>query len=342
MFPAVYLANEVVWRASGFCGMRWITGAVAEASRRLFGYLSEHSATYFSDRFAGALVNKIANATSGTERLIAQWLWQFFPWIVGLAADLWITRLAHPFFALGLLGWLAVYLPVNVFWVSRLHRLSFAYAEASSQLRGRMVDTTSNIDTVQLTGEAEWERLHVGESIGHQRLSHLREWWWSEWLLVANGVLLAAFILSMLAIGVSLLSQARISVGSLVMVITVVIALEQRMFFLGQNLTQAVSSHGQVAEGLAELLQPHEITDRPGAVPLVVSRGAIRFESLSFSYRDARVFAGDFELEIRGGREGRARRPQRRRQVDARLAAAAPVRRRRRAHPDRRPGGAAS
>jgi len=100
VFPAVYLANEVVWRASGFCGMRWITGAVAEGSRRLFGYLSEHSATYFSDRFAGALVNKIANAASGTERLIAQWLWQFFPWIVGLAADVWITRIAHPYFAL--------------------------------------------------------------------------------------------------------------------------------------------------------------------------------------------------------------------------------------------------
>jgi ATP-binding cassette subfamily B protein len=301
VFPAVYLANEVVWRASGFCGMRWITGAVAEASRRLFGYLSDHSATYFSDRFAGALVNKIANAASGTERLIAQWLWQFFPWIVGLAADLWITRLAHPYFALGLLGWLAVYLPVNVFWVTRLHKLSFAYAEASSLLRGRMVDTTSNIDTVQLTGEAEWERAHVGESIGRQRLSHLREWWWSEWLLVANGALLAVFILSMLAVGVSLLSSGKITVGSLVMVITVVIALEQRMFFLGQNLTQAVSSHGQVAEGLEELLQPHEITDRPGAAPLVVTRGAIGFESLSFSYRDALVFAGDFELEIAGG-----------------------------------------
>jgi ATP-binding cassette, subfamily B, bacterial len=301
VFPAVYLANEVVWRASGFCGMRWITGAVAEGSRRLFGYLSEHSATYFSDRFAGALVNKIANAASGTERLIAQWLWQFFPWIVGLAADVWITRMAHPYFALGLLGWLAVYLPVNVFWVTRLHKLSFAYAEASSLLRGRMVDTTSNIDTVQLTGEAEWERTHVGESIGHQRVSHLREWWWSEWLLVANGALLAVFILAMLAIGVSLLSSGKISVGSLVMVITVVIALEQRMFFLGQNLTQAVSSHGQVAEGLEELLEPHEITDRPGAVPLVVTRGAIRFESLSFSYRDASVFAGDFDLAIRGG-----------------------------------------
>jgi len=300
-FPAAYLANEVVWRASGFCGMRWITGAVAEASRRLFGYLSDHSATYFADRFAGALVNKVANAATGTERLISQWLWQFFPWIVGLVADLWITYLAHPYFALALVVWMAVYIPVNAFWVSRLHRLSFAYAEASSLLRGRMVDTTTNIDTVQLTGEVAFERQHVGESIGHQRLTHLREWWWSEWLLVTNGVLLALFMLSMFGIGMWLIARGAISVGSLVMVVTVVIALEQRMFFLGQNLTQAVSYHGQVSEGLAELLEPHEITDRPGATPLVAGPARIAFDSLSFSYRNARVFDGAFSLVIEGG-----------------------------------------
>ena len=300
-FPGVYLVNELVWRTSGFCGMRWITGAVAEASERLFAYLSEHSTTYFADRFAGALVNKIANAASGTERLLTQGLWQFLPWIVGMVADLWLTYLAHPYFALALVAWTVVYLPVNVYGVSRLHRLSFAYAEASSQLRGKMVDTTANIDIVQHTGEGAFERRHVGESIGFQRASHLREWWWSEWLLVANGLMLAAFMVAMFGIGMRLIAQGRISVGSLVMVVTVVIALEQRMFFLGQNLTQAVSYHGQVSEGLAELLQPHEITDRPGATQLVVRNAQIRFEALDFSYKNVRVFAGDFDLAIQGG-----------------------------------------
>ena len=98
-----------------------------------------------------------------------------------------------------------------------------------------------------------------------------------------------------------LLGLLPISVGSLVMVIMVVIALEQRMFFLGQNLTQAVSYHGQVSEGLAELLSPHEIVDRPGARPLRVSKARIRFEKLDFSYKNARVFDGCFNLEVAGG-----------------------------------------
>jgi ABC-type multidrug transport system fused ATPase/permease subunit len=301
LFPAVYLGNEVVWRTSGFCGMRWITGAVAEVNRRLFGHLSEHSATYFSDRYAGALVNKIANAASGTEHLISQFLWQFLPWTVGLLADLNLTYIAHPRFALVLGAWILVYVPANVFFVSRLHKLSFRYAESSSQLRGQMVDSASNIDTVRSSGEVEYEKGHISEYVGHQRVSHLREWWWSEWVLVTNGLLLAAFIVSMLVTGMRLIGSGAVSVGSLVMVITVVMALEQRMFFLGQNLTQAVSYYGQVSEGLEELLEPHEIRDRPGATPLVVEAARIEFEGLLFSYREQAVFEGDFDLAIAGG-----------------------------------------
>ena len=301
LFPALYLANEVIWRTSGFCGMRWITGAVAEGNRRLFGYLSEHSATYFSDRHAGALVNKISNATSGIERLIGQWLWGFFSLMVGLVADLYLTYTAHVYFALSMLVWMSIYIPANVFFVSRLHKLSYAYAESSSVLKGKMVDSTSNVDTVQYTGSTEYEKRHIGEHIGKQRWTHLREWWWSEWILVTNGILLAIFMLSMFAFGMWLISVGEISVGSLVMIIMIVINLEQRMFFLGQNMTQAVSSYGQVNEGLKELLEPHEIVDKPDARPLVVRDAAIEFKEIDFAYRGKRVFRGNFDLRLEGG-----------------------------------------
>lgn len=301
IFPALYLGNEVLWRTSGFCGMRWITGAVAEGSRRLFGYLSEHSATYFSDRHAGALVNKISNAAAGIERLIGQWLWQFMPLIVGLIADLCLTYYTHVYFALTLAVWIALYVPINVFFVSRLHKLSFAYAESSSALKGKMVDSTSNVDTVQYTGSVEFEKQHIGGYIGKQRAKHLREWWWSEWILVSNGVLLAFFMLSMFVSGIWLIQRGEISVGSLVMVITIVVNLEQRLFFLGQNMSQAVTYYGQVSEGLKELLEPHEITDPQNAVPLKVRDAAIEFKALDFSYRGKRVLRGDFHLKISGG-----------------------------------------
>jgi ATP-binding cassette subfamily B protein len=301
IFPGIYFANELIWRMSGFCGMRWITGAVAEANSRLFGYLSEHSANYFAERHAGALVNKISNASSGVEKLTAEWLWQFQPLIVSLAADLYLTYAAHPYFLYALLGWMAVYVPLNVLFVSRLHKLSFAYAESSSVLKGKMVDSTSNVDTVQYTGAIDYEKRHIGRHIGNQRMSHLKEWWYSEWVLVTNGVLLAIFAFAMFALAMYLISINGITVGTLILVVLIVTELEHRMFFLGQHLSQVVSYYGQVNEGLKELLEPHEIVDRPSAKRLVVREGAIEFQRLDFSYRGKRVFSGTFDLRIEGG-----------------------------------------
>ena len=87
--------------------------------------------------------------------------------------------------------------------------------------------------------------------------------------------------------------------------------------------------------------------DRPAARPSSMRRarsrsrsttGEVRFENVTFHYgRDEGVIE-DLSFAIRAGREGRARRRERRRQVDHRLAAPAPARPRGRAHPHRRPG----
>jgi ABC-type multidrug transport system fused ATPase/permease subunit len=66
-------------------------------------------------------------------------------------------------------------------------------------------------------------------------------------------------------------------------------------------MTQAVTYHGQVKEGLKELLEPHEIVDKPDAKPLVVRRGEIEFKSIDFAYRGKRVFRGNFDLRVAGG-----------------------------------------
>jgi ABC-type multidrug transport system fused ATPase/permease subunit len=62
-----------------------------------------------------------------------------------------------------------------------------------------------------------------------------------------------------------------------------------------------VSYYGQVNEGLEELLEPHEIVDKPDAKALSVRDAGIEFKSVDFAYRGKRVFRGDFDLRIAGG-----------------------------------------
>ena len=44
---------------------------------------------------------------------------------------------------------------------------------------------------------------------------------------------------------------------------------------------------GTVRDGMTILARPHTVVDAPGAKPLVVSRGEIRFDNMSFAYGEA-------------------------------------------------------
>ena len=289
-YPAFYVALECVWRCSGFCGMQWITRTTAVVYRRLFDYLTGHSAAYFSDRYAGALTNKISNAAKGIEALMMQGLWGFLTLFVGLIGNIVITYLAHPYFAMVLIVWFTVFFGMNIVCARGIHKYAYRHAEASSMLRGKLVDSASNIETVQSSGWMEHERDYIEHYIGSEQRAHLKRWWIGEWVLVANSVLLGVLMAAMLSTVAYLIAKDAVTVGTLAMIITVLISLERSLFFLGNALIEAMGNYGQVDEGLRELLEPHSIVEGGAAPELIVSLGGVSIDAISFNYESGVLF----------------------------------------------------
>ncbi len=301
-YPSVFLLMSLVWRASGFAGMRWVTGAAAQSVTDLFSYLSDHSTTYFSHRFAGALTNKVSNAANGVDNIIANFLWQFLSLGINFFASIVIAWSADWRLALILSVWVAIFLGVNLVLVRMRTPLSYAAAEASSGMRGSMVDTASNILSVQQHSHHAYEQERLASFVHSWRRASIRSWWYSEWILVLNGFLLALFTAAMLLVSLLLLQRGVLTVGSVVMVLTLVIRLQEGLFFIGQKMNEFVSNYGEIQEGLQEILQPHDITDQPGARTLEVLDGRIDFEHVHFAYGDRWVFR-DVHLSIPGGQK---------------------------------------
>src|SRR5688572_30148465 len=69
------------------------------------------------------------------------------------------------------------------------------------------------------------------------------------------------------------------------------------------EVTAIFENVGVVQEGMQSIAVPHSGVDKPGAKPLEVSRGEIRFENLTFAYgrRDGGRVLDGFNLEIRPG-----------------------------------------
>lgn len=300
VYPLVFLCMSIAWRVSGFCGMQWVTRAEATTYRILFSYVTDHSAAYFVQRFAGALTQKITNAAKGIERLIMDLLWHFLSLGAKFLASVVIALIADWRLALCVGIWVPVFLGINAYLVRRKRSLGRAAAATSSVLRGRMVDTAANILTVQQTGRHEDERRHLGPFIRENQTARLCSWRYSEWVLVANGVLQALFMGFMLWGTLFLLQKGQMSVGDVVMVVSLILSLQESLFFISQKMNDFMESYSLVEEGLEDILVPHEIVDLPGAQDLCIHEGGVVFRDVHFSYGRKNVLHG-LTLGIPGG-----------------------------------------
>lgn len=300
VFPVLYFLIENVWRLSGFSGMRLITESEATVSTNLFKYLIEHSRSYFNTKFAGALVNKIGNATRGINSMFSNILWQFYPLLIGLIVDVVIVVTIDKMLGVLFVVWICVFLYFNYYIVRKKQHLSYAVAKSGSELKGKMVDTVSNIATVHANAHHKYESDFVGMFIQEYRKKHLKSWTVSEWILFANGLLLSIFVFGMISITILVMKNSNATLGSLVLIISMVVDLTRSLFFIGHKMTDAIDDYSQIEEGLGELIVPYDITDKPGAKKLIKTKGHLIFDDVSFSFGKTVVF-DKFSLEVKAG-----------------------------------------
>ncbi len=290
LYAFIQLINSVIWRLSGFTGMRWITKTKANINQNLFNYISRHSVSYFHNRFAGALANKITNVANGFEGLACDSFWNFGPLFIGLFADLYLTYHTHYLLSIILSSWMLVFVGLNIFWGIKLKKYYYQNSNAGSKLKGKMIDSTGNIAAVQNAPGVLFEQRYIQRYVRISQLRHLRSWYQAEWILVFNAILISIFMLLMLGASVYLLEAKLISIGSIVMIIAIAVSLERGLFFLGNAITMALQNYGQMEEGLDDILLPYEILDSATGQALVVNKGEIEFKDLVFGYNQDKVF----------------------------------------------------
>jgi ATP-binding cassette subfamily B protein len=232
-------------------------------------------------------------------------LWHFLPLFISIITNSYVLFLSSGTLSSIFLGWLAVFLIVNYFLVQRISQLSYESASASSELKGKIVDSSSNISAVHQGGHVRFEQQYISGFIRSYRMAHLKSWQVSEFVLVTNNIMLALFAASMIGMSIHLLAQGAMGVGSLAMVITLLGALQHTLVFLSMIATQVIRQYGQIKEGLEELLIPHDIVDSSEAEKLRVRNGMITFQNVTFTYgedEEEPVFS-DFSLEIPPGQK---------------------------------------
>ena len=301
-FPLMFLIAHFHWRGSGFTGMQWFVNLRTSAYLKLYEYLSLHSKGYFNNRFAGSLTNKIAHAVDGTETIFENTLWSFLPLCMGLVWYIIIAWRENYILGLILTGWAIFFIVYNVLGVLYAKPKYVRSAETLSTLKGRVVDSLSNISLVHEYANLSGERSYINKYVGKHKKASIQSWTTSEIILSISGVFIFIFISSMILTSIYLLRNDVITIGTVVMITYMTVNLYSQFLFLGFELRDVTRFYGEAQEGLTEILQSHEIVDKPSARAVTIAKGDILLDNVTFQYHKKKVF-DRFSLHIPAGQK---------------------------------------
>ena len=291
---------KAFWRVSGFSGAKWAMGAMATARHSLTAYVTLHSRSYFSERFAGSLANKISHAARGMREMVDQLLWQFLELFITAIAGFAIAFTTSPLIAWIFLVWVLVVVAANTYFARKRVPYSTHSHRLETSLNGATVDLLTNISAMQEYARRMYEIDRLKDSIDKRRVAGVVNWHIGEWIRVMNSVLLVIFGSAMVYTAVSFTRTGVVSIGDLILILTIIFRIEGQLQSLGSQINQFTETWGEIKESLEEIIEPHEIPDLPGARARHISSASIDLHNVNFSYAGNSVFK-DLTLHIPAG-----------------------------------------
>jgi len=295
IMPALSLAWELLFHQA-------LLGNYPMAIRwQVHRYLLRQSIGFYQNDFAGRIATKVMQTALAVREVVTRVLDVLVYVSVYFVSAVLLIGDANIRLALPLVLWFFAYLAVLVFFVPRLKTLSQVQADARSLMTGRVVDAYTNITTVKLFSHTDREEDYARSSMWEFLKTVHRQ---MRLVTVLNTVLHTINVLLLFGIGamsIYLWRAEAVSTGDVAVAVALVLRLHGMSQWILWEVSGLFENIGTVQDGITTISREREVTDRPQAPALVVSRGEIAFEGVRFHYGKEAGVIDRLDLTIRPG-----------------------------------------
>ncbi len=275
-----------------------------DLSMTVFDHLNTMSYRFFSDRFAGSLVNQCNKFVGSFERLTDPLTWNVYKLIVAFAYTTVILAPKAPAVIVAILIITAIYIPFV--WYFRRKQIPYnkAWASAETKRTGQVADTITNIMAVKSFANEKLESKRMqqrvdevhNKSMDTMRISMKQE--------LVSGGMQRSINVSVIVISVLLAVNGYIEVGVIYLSLTFTIGIMRRLWDLNNTFRQVTRVFGDASD-MATILQIEpEISDPTNPVHFRATQGQISLQDITFWYPDLTnkqaLFEG-LQLDVRPG-----------------------------------------
>ncbi|KQT45079.1 multidrug ABC transporter ATP-binding protein [Aureimonas sp. Leaf454] len=296
---AYVLLRHVAWA----CVVPLTLAIMSRVADRAFARVQHFSTDWHANAFSGSIVRQITRGMWSLDTLHDTLLLALLPSLVVLVGTVgllaWHWPIMGVVMAVGSIAYVVMTVLLSTRYIAPASRIS---NRLDTRVGGVLADALACNAVVKAFGaeERETERLRaaVSDWRGKTRITWMRHTW--------SGTLQAAILWAVrLAVtGAALLLwwNGKASPGDVTYVLTTYFVVHGYLRDIGMHVNNLQRAVNEAEELVALMAVEPQVADRPGARPLVVTKGEIRFEAVDFHYgRHATPLYTGFDVTIDAG-----------------------------------------
>ena len=276
--------------------------AMRRAALQVFRHLHNLDLNFHLSRRTGGLSRDIERGTTGMSFLLRFMLFNIIPTLVEIALVAVILLAAfEPRYVLVVLAAVGVYIAFSVVvteWRTRHVRES---NELDSRSNTRAIDSLLNYETVKYFNNEDYEAAQYDQNLEDWERARMKTRLSLAALNSGQAFIIAAAVTVMMVMAAYQVAAGELSLGDLVMINAYMIQLFIPLNFLGFVYREIRQALINIERMFGLLGQPARVEDAPDAKPLVAAGGEVRFEQVSFAYREDRPILKDVSFTIPAG-----------------------------------------
>ncbi|MGB6388356.1 MAG: ABC transporter ATP-binding protein/permease [Methyloceanibacter sp.] len=285
----------------------WFTNvsqnAVRQLANRTFSHLHALSLRFHLERRTGGLNRVIERGVTGVDTIVRMAVLNSIPTAVELVM---ISGLIAYYF-----GWVYVVVVLATvvlyvtftFWASEWRiAIRRDMNESDTEAHSKAVDSLLNYETVKYFGNEELEGRRFDASMARYEKAAIRTYTSLGVLNSGQAVIFTTGMVVCMVLAAGGVARGTLTIGDFVMINAILMQLYLPLNFMGMVYREIKQGLIDIETMFALLQEPAEIVDRPGAKPLRVDKGEVRFENVSFAYDPERPILKNISFEVPAGK----------------------------------------
>jgi len=273
--------------------------AVRRLAYRTFQHLHGLSLRFHLERRTGGLSRIIERGTTGIETIVRFTLLIALPTILEFALAAAVIWYQFDFWYVAVIAatvWLYTWFTIRITkWRITIRR---EMNDSDTDAHSKAVDSLLNYETVKYFGNETREAERFDRSMARYERAAVRTWTSVSWLNFGQTVIFSAGMAACMVLSARAVMAGTQTIGDFVLINALLMQLSIPLNFLGMIYREIKQGLADIEAMFGLLDVPPEVTDAPGARPLVVSRGSIRFDDVHFAYDPARKILKGISFDV--------------------------------------------